>query len=147
MPALSNAKHERFAQELARGRTQAEAYAAAGYKPDDGNAARLTGNDRIAARVAEIQERSAVRTEITVASITQRLLAIADLGELKPENPAMLAVARASLMDAAKLNGLAPDKVQFAGVLGVADASHKAGLDELGRWAREALALGGDASD
>jgi hypothetical protein len=59
----------------------------------------------------------------------------------------MLSVARASLMDAAKLNGLAPDKVQFAGVLGVADPANKAGMDELSQWARDALAIGGDASD
>lgn len=109
MPALSNPKHERFAQELAKGKTADEAYAEAGYKPDRGNASRLTANDSVKARVAELQERAAVRTEITVASITERLLAIAAKGEGSAEAP-LLSVARASLMDAAKLNGLVVEK-------------------------------------
>jgi len=109
MPALTNPKHERFAQELAKGKTQAEAYQAAGYAPSEPNASRLTSNDKVAARVAEIQERAAVRAEISVASITERLLAIAKKGEGKDDAP-MLSVARASLMDAAKLNGLIVDK-------------------------------------
>lgn len=109
MPALSNPKHERFAQALAKGMTQAEAYADAGYKPSEPNASRLTSNDKVQARLAELQERAAVRAEITVASITERLLAIAAKAEASAEAP-MLQAARASLMDAAKLNGLVIDK-------------------------------------
>lgn len=111
---LTNAKHERMAQGLAKGLTADEAYAEAGYKPDRGNASRLTANDSIKARVAEILERAAIRTEITVAGITDRLLAIAKKGEESSEAP-MLSVARASLMDAAKLNGLVTDKTELAG--------------------------------
>lgn len=114
MPPLANTKHERFAQFLAKGETATDAYAHAGYASNDGNAARLKGNERIAARVAEIQERAATRTEITVASITERLLAIASKGEDSTEAP-MLSVARASLMDAAKLNGLVVEKQEHAG--------------------------------
>jgi hypothetical protein len=52
MANIKNARHEKFAQELARGTiTEAEAYARAGYARDDGNACRLTGNDRIQTRV------------------------------------------------------------------------------------------------
>lgn len=109
MPALSNPKHERFAQALAKGMTQAEAYADAGYKPSEPNASRLTSNDKVQARLAELQERAAVRTEITVASITERLLAIATKAEKSGDAP-MLQAARASLMDAAKLNGLVVEK-------------------------------------
>lgn len=109
MPALQNARHERFAQELAKGKTQAYAYAAAGYSPSEPNASRLRSNDKVQARVAEILEKAAVRTEITVASITDRLLKIADKAEGK-DDASMLSVARASLMDAAKLNGLVIDK-------------------------------------
>lgn len=109
MPALSNPKHERFAQALAKGMTQAEAYADAGYKQSEPNASRLTSNDKVQARLAELQERAAVRAEITVASITERLLAIATKAEASEEAP-MLQAARASLMDAAKLNGLVIDK-------------------------------------
>lgn len=109
MPALSNPKHERFAQALAKGKTQAEAYKEAGYSPSEPNASRLRSNDKVQARLAELQERAAIRTEITVASITDRLLAIATLAENVKDAP-MLQAARASLMDAAKLNGLVVDK-------------------------------------
>lgn len=109
MPALSNQRHELFAQALAKGETQADAYAAAGYKPSEPNASRLTSNDKVRARVAELQEKAASRTVITVASITERLLAIATKAEKGNEAP-MLQAARASLMDAAKLNGLVIDK-------------------------------------
>jgi hypothetical protein len=109
MPALANSKHERFAQELAKGRTQSEAYVEAGYKPSRSAAARLAADVNICARVADIQGRAAIRTEITVATITDRLLAIATKGEGADEAP-LLAVARAALMDAAKLNGLVVDK-------------------------------------
>lgn len=111
MPVLTNAKHERFTQELAKGKTQIEAYTLAGYRPDDGAANRLSGNIRVKKRLAELLERAAAKTEITVASITERLLAIAAKGEASPDAP-MLSVGRAALMDAAKLNGLIVEKVQ-----------------------------------
>lgn len=111
MPVLDNAKHERFAQEVAKGKTQEEAYKEAGYIGDRTAASRLSTNVNVQARIAELLERAAVRTEITVAGITERLLKIAEKGE-QTEEAAMLAVARASLMDAAKLNGLVVDKLE-----------------------------------
>ena len=113
MPVLSNAKHERFAQELARGKSQTDAYEAAGYRGDRTHASRLATNDNIQRRLEELQNRAAIRTEITVASITERLLNIATKGENATDAP-LLAVARASLMDAAKLNGLVIDKSAVA---------------------------------
>lgn len=112
MPALSNAKHELFAQGLAKGKTQIEAYAFAGYAPNDANAARLTGNDRIKARVAELLERAATRAEISVASVTDNLLRIAGKAE-NLGDASGLSAARASWMDAAKLNGLVVDKADI----------------------------------
>lgn len=109
MPALKNPKHERFAQELAKGKSQAEAYATAGYAPSEPNASRLTSNDKVRARVAEIQERGAVRAEVTIASLTADLLRIREAGEGLRDS-AGLSVARASTMDIAKLNGLVIDK-------------------------------------
>lgn len=109
MPVLRNARHERFAQELAKGKSQEEAYREAGYRGDRTAACRLSTNVNVQARVAELQERAAIRSEITVATITDRLLAIATKAEGKNE-ASMLQVARASLMDAAKLNGLVVDK-------------------------------------
>lgn len=112
--ALDNPRHERFAQELAKGKSQIEAYESAGYKPNKSAASRLAEDVNVCERVAEIQERAAIRTEITVADITKRLLAIAEKGETSTEAP-LLSVARASLMDAAKLNGLIVDKAELNG--------------------------------
>ncbi len=59
MPVLASPKHEAFAVGLFKGKSQIEAYAAAGYKPNDGHAARLAGNGRIQARIAELQREAA----------------------------------------------------------------------------------------
>jgi len=115
MPILQNARHERFAQALAKGLSQTEAYTEAGYVGDRTAASRLSTNVNVQQRVIELQERAAVRTEITVASITDRLLAIATKGEAATDAP-MLSVARASLMDAAKLNGLVIDRADTQSV-------------------------------
>ncbi|PZR36479.1 hypothetical protein [Caulobacter segnis] len=115
MPVLSNSRHERFAQELAKGETADSAYVAAGYKENRGNAARLKANESVVARVNEIQGKAATRAEITVAGITDRLLAIAEVAEKSTEAP-MLQAARAALMDAAKLNGLVVDKTKHEGL-------------------------------
>lgn len=106
---LKNPRHERFAQELAKGKSQTDAYVSAGYRDNRSAAHRLATDVNICGRVAEIAERVQVRTEITAAGITNRLLAIATKAEVSADAP-MLQVARASLMDAAKLNGLVIDK-------------------------------------
>lgn len=84
MGVLSNARHERFAQELAKGKAQSEAYEAAGYEPSEPNASRLTRNDKVAARVAELQTRAADRAEISAAAVLRELWSIgtADPNEL-----------------------------------------------------------------
>jgi phage terminase small subunit len=118
MAALTNPRHERFAQELAKGQTQAEAYAAAGYKPSEPNASRLTSNDKVRERVAEILERGALRAEVTVATLTTDLLRLRDKGEALGD-AAGLSVARNSVMDIAKLNGLVIDKAEIAADIGL----------------------------
>ena len=109
MPILRNAKHERFAQALAKGETADAAYVQAGYEANRGNATRLKANESIESRVAEILERAATRAEITIASISDRLLKIAEKCERTSEAN-KLGVARATLMDVAKLNGLVVDR-------------------------------------
>lgn len=54
MPVLKNAKHEAFAQNLAKGMSQDAAYAEAGFKPNRGNASVLKQKESISNRVAEI---------------------------------------------------------------------------------------------
>lgn len=109
VPVLKNPKHERFCQELAKGKTADEAYQIAGFKENRGNATRLKANESISDRVAELQERSAARVELTVSRLTEDLLRIAGKGEALAEAPG-LSVARGAIMDAAKLNGLVVER-------------------------------------
>jgi hypothetical protein len=73
MPALNNARHERFAQGLAKGLTGDKAYSEAGYKPNRKNAARLKSNEDVKSRVKEIAERAATRVEIDRAWVMDML--------------------------------------------------------------------------
>lgn len=83
MTVLQNPRHERFAQELTKGKCAVEAYGTAGYRSHRQNAARLITNENIRHRVAEIQAIAAKRTEVTVESLVDeaeeaRLLALAN---------------------------------------------------------------------
>lgn len=74
MGRLSNDKHEAFAQALAKGTSAFEAMKEAGYRPDRGNASRLTANDSIRTRVAELQERAATNVVISREWVIERLV-------------------------------------------------------------------------
>jgi putative tryptophan/tyrosine transport system substrate-binding protein len=66
----------RFAQELAKGQSQTGAYLAAGYRGDKSPAAaasRLSANVKVAARLRELQERTATKAEVTRDSILAEL--------------------------------------------------------------------------
>jgi hypothetical protein len=90
---LSNPRWERYAQLLAVGASQVDAYAAAGYKRHRGSAAELRANPLVAERVSELQGAGA---EETVRAVTekQRFIAtgwkaVADaLARIKPEDAA-----------------------------------------------------------
>ena len=66
---LRNPRHERFAQELATGKTPDAAYVLAGYRANRSNAARLGAGRNIQKRVAEIQSVGAERAAITVETL------------------------------------------------------------------------------
>lgn len=72
MPVLKNAKHELYAQRLAKGETEASAYPAVGYRPDDGNASKLAR--KVCDRVQEITGRAAERTGLSVEYIINSLI-------------------------------------------------------------------------
>ena len=71
MAALPIASQEIFAQNVARGKTQSEAYAIAGYKENPGNASFLACQDHIKERIGEIKSIAAARANVT----TERVLA------------------------------------------------------------------------
>lgn len=73
MPILPNARHERFAQALAAGKTADEAYQDAGYAENRGNATRLKANESMIARVAELLNKAAVKAEVTIDTIADML--------------------------------------------------------------------------
>lgn len=69
---LKNARHEKFAQELAKGKSQVDAYAAAGFKPDRGAATRLSAKVSVRDRVLQLTERVAEKTVIDAAWVLNR---------------------------------------------------------------------------
>ncbi|MGB3389467.1 MAG: terminase small subunit [Pseudaminobacter sp.] len=92
MAALKNAKHEAFAQGLAKGLSASDAYVSAGYKESRSAASRLSTNVNIEARVAELLTKSADRAEIDIARVLKELVrlgtsdireAFTDSGHLK----------------------------------------------------------------
>ena len=116
MPSLSNPRHERFAQELATGKCAARAYAVAGYKAG-GNAAevgasRLIRKAQVQARLTELQERAATRTEITIEKLTEMLLEDREAAKAAGQfGPAISALEKI-----AKLHGLCKERVEHRNV-------------------------------
>lgn len=100
-------KQEAFAREYVIDRNGKQAAIRSGYSPAtaEQQASRLLSNVKVRAFINRLEVKYAEKAELTVAGITTRLLAIADKGE-KLEGAQGLSVARQSLMDAAKLNGL-----------------------------------------
>ena len=78
MSALKNTKHEAFAVARAKGMGIDEAYVAAGYATNPGNASRLNGNEKVRARVAELLERAAEKAVLSKAWVIERLMEVAE---------------------------------------------------------------------
>ena len=78
MSPLKNARHERFAQALAKGLNATQAYLEAGYEAQGNSAeaaaSRLLRDVKVQARLAEMQNKAAAKTEITVAKLTEMYL-------------------------------------------------------------------------
>jgi phage terminase small subunit len=108
MGEIQNSRHERFAQELAAGKTADAAYEAAGYQKHRGNAARLSANEHVRERVREIQSMAAERAAVTVQSLIDE----AEQARIKAMESANGAAAAVSAITAkAKLAGLWREKV------------------------------------
>jgi len=109
MGEIQNPRYERFAQELAAGKTADAAYEAAGYRKHRGNAARLSANERIKNRVREIQAVGAERAAVTVQSLIDE----AEEARIKAmDAPNGAAAAVSAITAKAKLAGLWQEKVE-----------------------------------
>ena len=106
MPPLQNARQELFCQRLAQGTTKIKAYVMAGYRPDDGNACRLTGNDRVKQRIAELQQATAERAQLTVGDLLER----AEELRLLAIQHRQISAGVAALKEAGILSGLRIDR-------------------------------------
>jgi phage terminase small subunit len=105
---LRNPRHERFAQELAAGKTADAAYVTAGYRANRSNAARLNASRDIQKRVAQIQSVGAERAAVTV----ETLIAEAEEARSKAMSEKSGASAAVAAITAkAKLAGLWREKV------------------------------------
>jgi phage terminase small subunit len=101
MGPLRNTKHERFAQELAEGKSADGAYTAAGYKPDRAHASRFAANGNIRGRVAELQDAAAAEIQITLQSLIEEA---ADI-QKRATKAGQYSAAIAALIAKAKLAG------------------------------------------
>jgi phage terminase small subunit len=106
MPELSNPRHERYAQELAKGKTADEAYRLAGYSENRGNATRLKANESVLKRVAELLGKGAELAAVTVESILDELEGARQLA-LTLKQPATMVSAS---FNKAKVAGIIIDK-------------------------------------
>jgi hypothetical protein len=110
VPILRNARHEKFAQELAANGVSAyQAYINAGFRPSRQNAARLRAKEDIAARVLEIQAAGAKSAEITVASLIEEL----EAARVKATDLNQLSAAVRATAEKAKISGLLVEKQQI----------------------------------
>lgn len=114
MPVLKNARHEAFAQALAKGMTATDAYSAAGYKGDRTAASRLSTKVNISCRVDQIKNRVAEKAEWTAAD---RLLALKGIFDREAEKDARVAIS--AIAEANKMQGsYPPTQLRHAGPTG-----------------------------
>jgi len=105
---LRNARHEKFCIALSEGRSIAESYEVAGFKKNRGNSSRLNADERIRARVAELQAQMAVDSKVTVESICRELDEANKVAREKGQAAAMVSAATLR----AKLAGLMVERVE-----------------------------------
>lgn len=121
MPVLQNPRHEAFAQALAKGKSAAEAYTDAGYKPSRSAASRLSTNVNIEARVGELQGRASKKVEVTLESLAAELDEARDVAKGEKQSSAMVS----ATMGKAKLFGLIVEKHKHSGSIHMVTISEK----------------------
>lgn len=114
MGVLPNARHEKFVQALAKGRTAEKAYVEAGYKANRHNAAALAREEHISTRLQELQERAAEKVGVTIQSLTDELEEARGIAIAEKQSSAAVA----ATLGKAKLHGLLIEKKQHTGANG-----------------------------
>lgn len=126
-----NARQEAFAQHLAKGMSQAEAYKAAGYDSEGNaaevNASRLLRTDKVASRVRELQEASAEAAVVDAATLSDQLETIREKAMLANQ----FGAAAQAVMGRAKLHGLIIDKAEVKDVTPLTPEQRQAEIDRL----------------
>jgi len=72
MGLLTNARHERFAQEIVKGTPVRKAYTIAGYPANRGNASRLRLHQGIKARIDELRAQKTAAVELAQLTAAER---------------------------------------------------------------------------
>lgn len=106
MPALSDPKHEMFANLIFNGAKVGQAYVDSGYAPHASSASRLRSSAKVRARIDELQARQQIRHDVTVDTITKEL----DEAAKDAAKDSGHAARVAAIMGKAKLHGLIIDK-------------------------------------
>lgn len=110
MAVLGNAKHERFAVEVAKGYSSTEAYKTAGYACEGSSAwaaaSRLLRDVRVRARIAELQNRVAAKAELTI----EKLIEYADEVRVAAVEAKQHAAAVSAIKEMGVLSGLRVEK-------------------------------------
>lgn len=130
MPILKNARHEVFAQNLASGMSQEDAYVNAGYEPAQAKTAAsrlLSTNVNVSARVRELQSVSVVESVVTAADLSAQLEDI----RIKALASNQLSAAVNATMGRAKLHGLIIDKAEVKDVTEVPPDVRRAEIERL----------------
>lgn len=121
MPVLKNTRHEAFAQALAKGKTQDEAYRIAGYTPSRHHAHRLATKGYIVARLSELQAKVAKKVEVTLESLYGELEEARGIAIKEKQSSAAVS----ATMGKAKLAGLVVDKHKLSGTIQVVTITAK----------------------
>lgn len=119
MPVLSNPRYERFAQGIAKGKSQHEAYIYAGYgkgsqaKDVRSNAGTMARRPEVAARIAELQDNQARRIGITIDDLVAELDDMLKLAK-RVKHPA---AGVGAVLAKGKLLGLIVDRAEIEGTI------------------------------
>ncbi len=133
MPVLKNARHETFAQGLAKGLSATDAYAAAGYKGDRKAASNLWTNMDIKERVTELQSKAVKKVEITVDSLAQELEEARAIALAEKQSSAAVS----ATMGKAKLFGLGVENRRMSGTIQIVNIT----IEQLSVLTRDELTL------